>query len=65
MIAKDNKKRKYIRRGAVIGDNLGWLGIWLPLHLFILLSIILALIGGAIGFIAYLTNKPKSISQSK
>ncbi|MCL1862104.1 MAG: hypothetical protein FWF78_00885 [Defluviitaleaceae bacterium] len=51
-----NKKQKYITRGAVIGDNLGWLGIALPLPLFILLSIILALIGGGIGLVVYFCN---------
>ena len=53
----DDKKLKYIKRGAVVGDSLGWLGLALPLPLFILFSAILALIGGGIGFIAYLTRK--------
>ena len=52
-----SKKHKYIKRGAVIGDNLGWLGVWLPLPLFILVSAILALVGAGVGFVAYLTNK--------
>jgi len=56
-VEKDNKKQKYIKRGAIIGDNLGWLGSALPLPLFIGLSLILALIGGGIGFVIYLTNK--------
>jgi len=51
------KKQKYIKRGAVVGDNLGWLGMVLPLPLFILFSAILALIGGGIGFVAYLVSK--------
>ena len=48
-----NKKQKYVKRGAVIGDNLGWLGIALPLPLFIALSLILALIGSGIGLVVY------------
>jgi len=55
----DDKKEKYIKRGAVAGDNLGWLGIVLPLPLFILFSAILALIGAGVGFIAYLASKRK------
>ena len=51
-----NKKQKYIKRGAVIGDNLGWLGIALPLPLFIVLSLKLALIGGGIGLVVYFCN---------
>jgi len=47
------KKQKYIKRGAVIGDNLGWLGIALPFPLFIVLSLIFALIGGGIGLVVY------------
>jgi len=53
----DGEKQKYIKRGAVAGDNLGWLGVVLGLPLFILFSAILALIGGGIGVIAYLTSK--------
>ena len=57
MLEAVNKKRKYIQKGAEIGDNLGWVGAVLPLPLFIILSIMLALIGGGVGFIIYLTNK--------
>jgi len=52
-----NKKHKYIKRGAVIGDNLGWLGIALPLPLFIVLSLILALIGSGIGWVVYYVKR--------
>jgi len=51
------QKHKYIKRGAEVGDTLGWLGLWLPLPLFILVSLIFAGIGAGIGFIAYLTKK--------
>jgi len=56
MVEEVNKKHKYIKRGAVIGDNIGWLGIALPLPLFIALSLILALIGGGIGLVVYFFN---------
>jgi hypothetical protein len=55
------KKEKYIHNGAKVGDSLGWLGLWLPLPLFILLSVILALIGGGIGLIAYLTSERRNV----
>ena len=51
------QRNKYIERGAKIGDTLGWLGIWLPLPLFILVSLILAGVGALIGFGAYLVKK--------
>jgi len=57
MMETADRKHNYIKRGAVIGDNLGWLGVILPLPLFILLSAMLALIGSGIGFITYLTSK--------
>jgi hypothetical protein len=50
------QKHKYMERGAKAGDALGWLGIWLPLPLFVIVSIIFAGIGAVIGFIAYLTK---------
>jgi hypothetical protein len=55
---KENKeqKHKYIERGAKAGDALGWLGIWLPLPLFILVTVILAGAGAVIGFFAYLVK---------
>jgi len=45
-----------MERGAKAGDALGWLGVGLPLPLFIIVSIIFAGIGAIIGFIAYLTK---------
>ena len=57
MTENTKQKHKYIERGAEIGDTLGWLGIWLPLPLFILVSIIFAGIGAGIGFLIHLTKK--------
>ena len=51
------QKHKYIERGAKVGDTLGWLGVWLPLPLFILVSIIFAGIGVGIGFLTHLAKK--------
>jgi len=56
MMENTKQKRKYIKRGAVVGDNLGWLGIWLPLPLFIVVSMLFAGAGAAVGFIAYLAK---------
>jgi len=57
MLGTVNKKRKYIQKGSEIGDNIGWLGVVLPLPLFIVVSFILALLGGGVGFIVYLFKK--------
>jgi len=57
MTENTKQKHKYIERGAKAGDALAWLGVWLPLPLFILVSIIFAGIGAGIGFLMHLAKK--------
>ena len=53
---KTPQKQEYIKKGAKIGDTFGWLGIFLPLPLFILVSVIFAGIGAGIGYFVHLSK---------
>jgi len=56
MLEKTPQKQEYIKKGAKIGDTFGWLGIFLPLPLFILVSVIFAGIGAGIGYFVHLSK---------